>query len=54
MPSPTPGELCYAAYWRVDAWTFDVPWAQLTDVQRAAWEAAAQAVLALREMPCSE
>lgn len=59
MPSMAPGELCYAAYravvlpsdWRVTL----AAWADLPALHQEAWEAAAQAVLALdkeRETPC--
>ena len=47
MPeTPTPGQLAYEAYWQT--WNDGRPpllvWAQLVPDNRAAWEAAAQAV----------
>lgn len=52
MPTdlPTPGERCYAAFWQVQRtdghYHYPPPFAQLPEVTRQAWEAAAQAVLA--------
>jgi hypothetical protein len=48
--SPTPGQICYDA-WRAlqrRPWLYEcpLPWAQLHTSTQAAWEAAAQAVLA--------
>jgi hypothetical protein len=51
MPNPTPGQIAYAAYCSVtygaDAHPAD--YATLTWGQRDAWEAAAQAVLAMQQ-----
>jgi hypothetical protein len=55
--SPTPGQICYAAYCRCEYGPYmaraDAPltwgWALLLDSERAAWEAAAQAVLAMQQ-----
>jgi hypothetical protein len=47
--TPTPGEIAYAAFWSACAQAFgaDVdPWASIYPGTRAAWDAAAQAVLA--------
>jgi hypothetical protein len=53
MPeTPTPGEICYEAYaallLQLAPWG-TVDFAQLTAFHQRAWEAAAQAVLALKE-----
>ena len=43
---PTPGQLCYEAWFQAAGLRRIVPWAQLPPCGQAAWEAAAQAVLA--------
>jgi hypothetical protein len=46
----TPGQLCYQAYWRSSAHgRVPVAWPKLLPHWQAQWEAAAQAVLAIRE-----
>lgn len=51
MPEPTPGQVAYAAYCRVvyGVHVRDDDYAELTWGQHDAWEAAAQAVLALKQ-----
>ena len=45
--TPTPGQVAHATYWLTFAGRPPtLPWAQLIPENRAAWEAAAQAVLA--------
>ena len=49
MPDPTPGQVAYEAFCAAsDAW-FPPPWATLLPDSQAVWEAAAEAVLALKE-----
>jgi len=48
MPDRTPGETAYAAYMAVLSLSFPQAYAALTDLQRRAWDAAAQAVLAMQ------
>jgi len=44
--SPTPGEICYEAFWRTTGADFQgVAWPMLPPLTQARWEAAAQAVL---------
>jgi len=45
MPAATPGQTAYAAYMAVLSLSFPMDFAALTDLQRRAWDAAAQAVL---------
>lgn len=54
MPEPvTPGQVCCAAYCTGLELTWALDWEEMTPRQQAAWEAAAQAVLALKkEDPC--
>jgi hypothetical protein len=47
--TPTPGEVSYAAYWPALGAPPPVPWAGLSAVVQAAWEAAAQAVRAWQD-----
>lgn len=50
LSDKTPGQLNYEAYW--SAWRpadYPIGWSTLQDGQRHAWEAAAQAVRAMRE-----
>ena len=48
--TPTPGQVAHATYWLTFAGRPPtLPWAQLIPENRAAWEAAAQAVLALQQ-----
>jgi len=53
MPEPTPGQIAYAVYWQVHAQEGSVhlrlPFGGLPEVSQRAWEAAAQAVLAMQE-----
>jgi hypothetical protein len=53
MPNPlTPGQLAYEAFWRVLAPRYgelQTPYGGITALQVEAWEAAAQAVLAMHE-----
>lgn len=49
MATPTPGEIAHETYWRTFAGRpSSLPWEQLISDNRAAWEAAAQAVLGLK------
>lgn len=49
MP-PTPGQVAHETYWRTFAGRPPtLPWAQLIPENRAAWDAAAQAVLAQKD-----
>ena len=55
MPKPTPGQIAYAA-WHAIVIPALVPgyeddWNQISTIEQRAWDAAAQAVLALREAP---
>jgi hypothetical protein len=49
----TPGQIAYEAYWRAFAPQFGPtymhPWGQVHPQNQAAWDAAAQAVLAMQE-----
>lgn len=54
MPSPTPGEMAYQAWWQrfsdgTQAPPLHEAWAQVSPQAQQAWEAAAQAVLAMQE-----
>jgi hypothetical protein len=50
MPDATPGQRCYEAWWRSSAYgRVPVAWKKLEPHWQAQWEAAAQAVLAMRE-----
>jgi hypothetical protein len=52
MPdTPTPGQLAYTVFWQTlaEAMGDAVPWEALHAATRRAWEAAAQAVLAMQE-----
>jgi hypothetical protein len=55
MPdTPTPGQLCYEAYWRSNAPKISAAmtaqiWYALSSRTHEAWEAAAQAVLAWKK-----
>ena len=53
MAERTPGETAYTAFWQVQRtdghYHYPPPFAQLPALTRQAWEAAAQAVVAMRE-----
>lgn len=51
MPNPTPGQVAYAAYCRIiyGPYAHEDDYRDLGWKQQAAWEAAAQAVRAMRE-----
>lgn len=50
--TPTPGAIAYDAYWQIHQHDGHIhrppPFAQLPAITRASWEAAAEAVLALK------
>jgi hypothetical protein len=49
VPEQSPGAIAYGAYWPALGSPPPVPWTGLSPVVQAAWEAAAQAVLAMHE-----
>jgi hypothetical protein len=49
VPEQSPGETAYTAYWPALGAPPPVPWAGLSAVVQAAWEAAAFAVLTWKE-----
>jgi hypothetical protein len=50
MTDPTPGQIAYEAYWHdTKQMLRGHPWDTLPSTEQAHWDAAAQAVLALKE-----
>ena len=47
--TPTPGQIAYEAYYRSHPFAECMDWTMLSHESHAAWEAAAQAVLAWKE-----